>query len=280
MSASPSPAVSVCIPTYRGAATLGAAIASVLAQTWTDFELVVIDDGSPDDTRAVVDGFNDPRLVYLRNATNLGPEGNWNRCLAQARGRYFKLLPHDDLLHPDCLARQVAVLDADRDQRLALVFSARTVLGPAGKPLMRRGYPGAGTGVLPAQRVLRDCARRGTNLLGEPGAVLMRRSLAERVGAFDAAQPYVIDLDYWFRLLAHGDAFYCDETLASFRVSASQWSVAIGRRQDQDFNALLERVAERFRPPLGRVERWRARLAARRNLWLRHVFYKLYLRQA
>jgi len=98
------PIVSVCIPTYKGAATIGAAIESVLGQSFASFELIVIDDGSPDATRLIVESFADPRITYLRNDHNLGPEDNWNRCLEVARGKYFKLLPHDDLLHPQCLA--------------------------------------------------------------------------------------------------------------------------------------------------------------------------------
>ena len=81
------PRVSICIPTYKGERTLGAAIESVLAQTLTDFELVVIDDQSPDGTRELVAGFADVRIRYFRNETNLGPEGNWNRCLVEAEGK-------------------------------------------------------------------------------------------------------------------------------------------------------------------------------------------------
>lgn len=274
----PVPCVSVCIPTYKGAQTIGPAIASVLAQTVTDFELLVIDDGSPDATAEVVAGFSDPRLRYLRNTTNLGPEGNWNRCLAEARGRYFKLLPHDDVLAPQCLARQSAVLDADRDDRIALVFSAREVIGPDDRVLTRRGYPGAREGRLPAGQVLRQCVRRGTNLLGEPGAVLFRRALAQRVGAFDARQPYVIDLDYWFRLLAHGDAYYCDEVLASFRVSASQWSVALGRQQSQDFRAFVARHDAEGGLALSLLDRGLGRVTPALNNLARRVFYQVYLR--
>ena len=165
------PKVSVCIPTYRGGGTIGAAIESVLAQSLADFELIVIDDGSPDDTGAIVERFADPRLVYRRNERNLGPQGNWNRCLEVAKGEYFKLLPHDDLLHPRCLERQVAVLEDDRDERIALVFSARDVLGPDGTVLTRRGYPGGHEGKIAGSLVMRSCVRRGTNLIGEPGAV-------------------------------------------------------------------------------------------------------------
>lgn len=272
------PRVSVCIPTYNGAATVGAAIASVLAQHWTDFELVVIDDGSPDATREVVAGFNDPRLIYLRNERNLGPEANWNRCLEVARGRYFKLLPHDDVLREDCLTRQVAVLEADLAERLALVFSARTVLGPNGRNLMQRGYPGAREGPLPAQQVLRACARRGTNLLGEPGAVLFRRALGHRIGSFDAREPYVIDMDYWFRLLRHGDAYYLADPLASFRVSGSQWSVLLGQQQSDDFLRCVARHRASWSPPLSLMDRVVGRITPVLNNLARRVFYGVYLR--
>jgi glycosyltransferase involved in cell wall biosynthesis len=272
------PRVSVCIPTYKGASTIGPAIASVLAQTLTDFELLVIDDGSPDDTKAVVAGFQDARLRYLRNPGNLGPEGNWNRCLAEARGIYFKLLPHDDLLHPECLARQAGVLDSDTDQQIALVFSAREVLDPAGRKLAQRGYPGALAGRLPAAQVRRQCVRRGTNLLGEPGAVLFRRALAQRIGNFDARDPYVIDLDYWFRLLDHGDAYHLPQALASFRVSGSQWSVVLGHQQGQDFLRCVARHSAAWPQPLGQLDRALGRITPGLNNLARRVFYSLYLR--
>lgn len=272
------PKVSVCIPTYRGGATIGAAIESVLAQSFCDFELIVIDDGSPDDTRAVVERFSDPRIIYQRNEHNLGPQGNWNRCLEMARGTYFKLLPHDDLLHLQCLERQVAVLDTDRDERIALVFSARDVLGPDGRVITRRSYPGGHEGSIAGDAVRRACVRRGTNLLGEPGAVLFRKSLADRVGAFDATNPYVIDLDYWFRLLAHGSAYFCTDSLASFRVSPESWSVAIGKAQDRDFIDFVTRAAVWMQPPLTTIDLLSTQVTARLNKWLRLIFYTVYLR--
>lgn len=272
------PKVSVCIPTYRGGTTIGEAIESVLAQSLADFELIVIDDGSPDDTRVIVERFVDPRVVYLRNERNLGPQGNWNRCLEVAQGEYLKLLPHDDLLHPRCLERQVTVLDDDSDERIALVFSARDVLGPDGKVLTRRGYPGGHEGTIDGSMVMRSCVRRGTNLIGEPGAVLFRKSLADRIGAFDATNPYVIDLDYWFRLLAHGEAYYCAEPLAGFRVSGSSWSVAIGTGQSSDFRNFIERVAARGGLPATSYDYFCGRFTPALNNLARLLFYRLYLR--
>ncbi len=273
-----SPLLTIAIPTYRGAQVIGETIRSVLSQTLSDFELIIVDDNSPDATEAVVRAFDDPRIRYLKNPANLGPEGNWNRCMAEARGQYFKLLPHDDLLMPDCLARQVDVLATDVNQQLALVFSAREVLGPTGTVLTRRGYPGAREGVLTAVDLLRACVRRGTNLIGEPGAVLLRRELAAKVGGFDGSNPYVIDLDYWFRLLAHGNAWYCAEPLAAFRVSAQQWSVAIGADQGRDFRQFIARVQAQGQLPTRLWDRLLGSFTPGLNNLARLIFYRLYLR--
>ncbi len=272
----PPPLVSVAIPAYKGAAFIRATIESVLAQTLTDFELIVIDDGSPDSTADIVASFTDTRIRLLRNAHNLGPQGNWNRCLAEARGKYIKLLPQDDLLAPDCLAQQAALLDADADEHIALVFCARRVVLPDGRTLMRRRYP-ARTGLLDGQAVINRCIRGGTNLIGEPGCGLYRRSLAERIGGFDAVNPYVVDLDYWFRLLRHGQAYYVDAPLSAFRVSLTSWSVAIGNAQSTDFTQFIRRISATpgFAPSA--LDRGLGRLRAPMYSWLRAVVYRLWL---
>lgn len=272
------PLVSVAIPTYRGARYIGVAIESVLRQSFSDFELLIVDDNSPDDTHAIVERFHDPRLVYLRNERNLGPQGNWNRCLEAARGIYFKLLPHDDMLHLRCLERQVAALDADRDESIAIVFSARDVLGPDGRTLTRRGYPGHREGPISRSGIVSACVRRGTNLIGEPGAVLFRKSLADRIGGFDATNPYVIDLDYWFRLLAYGDAYFCADSLASFRVSPQSWSVAIGGGQSTDFRNFVARVAAREGSSVTAFDHFCGRFSPTLNNLARLLFYRLYIR--
>jgi glycosyltransferase involved in cell wall biosynthesis len=272
------PAVSVCIPTYRGAAHIAETIESVLAQTFADFELVIFDDASPDETEQVVARYRDARLRYVRSERNAGVEENWNRCLRSARGRYFKLLPHDDLIAPDCLARQVAVLEADRDERLALVFCARRIIDSRSRALMTRRYPRRGSGVIPARAVLRSCISGGINLLGEPGGLLFRTALARRVGAFDASLRIVTDLDYWFRLLLHGDAYYLPERLASFRVSQGAWSVAIGTAQAAEFLAFIAKVGANPAFGLSALDMARGRLLARVNTLAKLFFYRLVLR--
>lgn len=272
------PTVSVCIPTYRGAAHIAETIESALAQSFADFELVIVDDASPDETGQVVARYRDPRLRYLRSEHNAGVEENWNRCLRLARGRYFKLLPHDDLIAPDCLARQVAVLEADGDERLALVFCARRIIDSRSRAVMTRRYPQSSGGVIPARAAVRRCIRSGANLLGEPGGVLFRTALARRVGAFDASLRIVTDLDYWVRLLLHGDAYYLAERLASFRVSQGSWSVAIGAAQAAEFLAFIKKVSAHPAFGLSTLDIARGRVLARVNTLAKLFFYRLALR--
>ena len=90
---------------------------------------------------------------------------------------------------------------------------------------------------------IKRCVRAGTNLVGEPGNSLFRRELIEKVGHYDATHPYLVDLDYWFRILSHGDAYYTAKRSSSFRVSAGSWSVAIGGKQYHDFKGFVAKFA-------------------------------------
>jgi glycosyltransferase involved in cell wall biosynthesis len=272
------PRLSICIPTYRGAAHLGAAIDSVLPQSFSDFELVIIDDNSPDDTAAIVARYKDPRVRYIRNENNLGPEGNWNRCLSEGRGKFFKLLPQDDLLMPGCLERQVAVLQQDTEENIALVFCARRIVVSGDRTVTVRGYPGGKEGTIPGRAIIRRCVRFGTNLIGEPGSVMFRKSLALQVGSFDATNAYVIDLDYWFRLLLKGNAYYFPDPLAAFRVSSGSWSVAIGNSQTADFCQFVSRISLNPAHTVSRLDIAACHLMARINTCLRLLFYRLALK--
>ncbi|HYT65936.1 MAG TPA: glycosyltransferase [Vicinamibacterales bacterium] len=268
------PTVSVCIPTYRGALHLRASIDSVLAQTFGDFEVLIIDDNSPDDTFEIAAAYGDSRVRCLRNPRNLGPEGNWNRCLDEATGRYVKLLPQDDVLAPGCLQRQVEVLEGDRRQEIALVFCARTIIDGRGRQVLSRRTFGREDRRITGATLFRRCLWRGTNVIGEPGGVLFRRALARAVGPFDASYPYVVDLDFWLRLLAHGDGYYIAVPLVSFRISPGAWSVAIGASQAAQFRGLAAKMVESGRMRAGVVDLAAGRVLALLNNVGRLLLYR------
>ncbi len=108
----PLPSTSVIIPVYNGAATIAGAVASVFQQTWKDFELLVVDDGSTDDTMAILRDFADPRLRLLTHERNRGVVQAMRTGVAAARGEVIYRLDADDLAHPTRLARQLEFFDA------------------------------------------------------------------------------------------------------------------------------------------------------------------------
>lgn len=112
MPSQPVPSVSVVMPAYNAAKYLREAIDSILAQTYTDFEFIIINDGSTDDTRAIIQSYDDPRIVYLENETNSGICVTLNKGLDAARGRYIARMDADDISLPERLAAQVAYMDA------------------------------------------------------------------------------------------------------------------------------------------------------------------------
>lgn len=112
------PVVSVIIPGYNGAAFLPETLESLARQTLTDWEAIVVDDGSADATRALVRDWPDPRVRLIENPQNMGPVRTRNRGVAAARGRYIAGLDQDDLCLPERLARQVAYLEAHPDVAL------------------------------------------------------------------------------------------------------------------------------------------------------------------
>ncbi len=274
-----SPTVSVAIPVYNGEPYLAQAIESVLMQSYAAFELIICDNASSDRTLEIAQSYRDGRIRILRNAQNTGFGPNWNRCLSEARARYIKILPHDDLLHPRCLEEQAGILDADTEERLALTFCARRIIDARGRSVMTRGRYRDGTrfsGLAMAQ----ETARKGTNPIGEPGAVLFRSSAARAAGRFNETRPFVIDIDYWLRLLKHGDARFTREPLASFRVSRSSHSVRILHRQAAEFGGFLRDISRSGLYRLSALEISRGAAAALANSVGRAVFYRFALAAA
>jgi len=234
------PLVSICVPLYNAKEFISATIDSVIRQTYTNWEMIIVDDHSVDGSWDIVSAYRDLRIRCIRNEKQLGGGANWNRVLSEARGEYVKLLCHDDLLGPDCLNRQVEAFRLDSNCSVSLVSCARDIIDQFGRPLMRRQWFRRDT-FLDGKSAVRATLRAGTNMIGEPSATLFRKEDARCAGLFDATLPYVTDLDYWLRLLAVGDLYYLTDNLCSFRISPKSWSSQLVSYQSTQFCSLLMR---------------------------------------
>lgn len=186
------PRVSVVIPAYNAAGCIRRAVESVFAQTYRDLELLVVDDGSTDATRAVLIGYGN-RLTLLTQA-NSGPAAARNRGLAQARGDYVAFLDADDYWLPEKLARQVALLDAQ--PAIGFCSTATTVVDRVGNPAGEWACQ-IGAGPLPDILFM-----HGTVISGSTSGVLARLPLIEALDGFDEALRGFEDPDLWIRLSA------------------------------------------------------------------------------
>ena len=103
------PLVSVCIPTYNAEKTVGSTLQSILNQTYQNSEIIIVDNASTDNTLALLQNFNDPRIKSYKNSKNIGAEKNWSRCIELASGEYIAIFHADDLYKSDMVEKQVHV---------------------------------------------------------------------------------------------------------------------------------------------------------------------------
>lgn len=268
----PEPLISVCIPVFNCEDYIEIAIKSVLKQTYSRFELVILDNASTDRTLQIAGRFKDSRIRILQSDVNRGFAYNWNRCLTEAQGEFVKILPADDLIAPDCLEIQVHELIENSD--LAVVCSARSIIDLEGKVIGTRGM-GKKRITFDFAEATRIAIRRGTNPFGEPGAVLFRSNAMRIAGQFNTTHFYVVDLDFWLKLLQSGQLRYLPEKLASFRISPISASTVVKSSQAQDTENWMKKIAAENPGLVGASDLKKGIRSARIAQFARSIFYFL-----
>jgi glycosyltransferase involved in cell wall biosynthesis len=206
------PKVSICIPTYNSARFLGETIESVLAQQFADFELVVCDNASTDETPELCGRYPDPRLRHVRFEQLVGQAANWNRCLELATGELVILLHADDLLVPEYLERAVAALE--QHPEAGMLFCCAEHIDAAGGHLSyQRAYTADHAG--PGDELARRLLLHGCLL--NPAGVLVRRTAYEAVGRFTEEVVWGVDWHMWTRLALHSGFVYLADPLSRYR---------------------------------------------------------------
>jgi Glycosyl transferase family 2 len=226
-----SPRISVVLPVYNAQAFLDAAVDSVLAQTFGDFELLAIDDGSTDATAAILDRLarRDRRMIVVRQA-NAGIVAALNHGLALARGEFVARMDADDVACPERFARQAAFLDAHPD--VAVVGSAITLVDAQGRTIRHVQYPES------------PAAAAAFLATGSPlahPAAMMRRAAVLAVGGYRRAFEYAEDYDLWLRMAERHSLANLPDRLLLYRQHGAKLSFS--RAAEQALATGLARVA-------------------------------------
>lgn len=244
----PAPLVSVCVPTYNGARFLRRCLDSALEQNWRDLEVLVVDDGSGDETVAIARDYarRDTRVRVHVNPANLGLVDNWNRCVALTRGAWIKFLFQDDYLEPACVSRMLEAAGGEA----ALVAVRRDIVFEPGVPVSaRRSYEpftthaslraffGGAPRIGAAEFASHVVRWPHLNCIGEPTAMMFHRSAFQRFGLFNRHLAVLADWEYAARVAVHTGLAYVDDTLAAFRVHS--WSATQRRMASRRFRVCV-----------------------------------------
>jgi glycosyltransferase involved in cell wall biosynthesis len=243
------PLVSVIIPTYNRGWIIKEAIDSILAQDYTEFELIVVDDGSTDHTSDVLDSYGDDIKVLFQK--NKGVSAARNRGIAEASGKFIAFLDSDDLWLPQKLTVQIEFFNQTPDALICQTEEVWIRNGLRVNPKKRHKKP-SGMIFNPS---LELC-------LVSPSAVMIRRSLFGRVGKFDETLPACEDYDLWLRISCrfpvhlidtpliikrggHGDQLSSRAGLDRFRIKAIEKIIKRGILSDDQYRAAVKTLKKK-----------------------------------
>jgi glycosyltransferase involved in cell wall biosynthesis len=235
------PRVSVIIPNYNYGRYLSAAIDSVLGQTYSHLEVIVVDDGSTDGSEAVLRGY-EGRVSWFQQR-NQGVSAARNRGIQESRGELIAFLDADDVWHPQKIERQIAVL---QDPAVGIVCTGLQYISTSGQSLGTNLCGGRG-------RVLHEFALlRKTVVLAGGSSVLVRKECFTRAGLFDAELSTSADWDMWRRIACYYDIEVVREPLISYRLHSSAMHRDVGLMERDMLRAFAKMFADpaasRIRP--------------------------------
>lgn len=238
------PLVTVVLPAYNAARTIGRALDSALAQTYRTIEVIVVDDCSEDDTARIVAAYLDNRIRLLRLPRNLGAAGALNPAIDIARGEYLAFLDADDEWLPEKLAVQVPALR--KNPRATMVNCGRRCVDHCGRVVIDPGTPPSGV-------VKGDLWR---NLLADPHVakpcIVARTSALHEVGPFDPTLRTGGDQDMWIRLAMAGEVEFVPDILAVTHETPRSVTKTFATRADQYVLPMVRRHIESRRHDLSR----------------------------
>jgi glycosyltransferase involved in cell wall biosynthesis len=218
----PSPLLSVVMPVYNSEDYLTLAVESILNQTFSDFEVIIIDDGSTDKTAEILDRYRDRRIIHLQNEKYLGLARSLNRGLTNARGKFIARMDADDISLPRRFELQVR--HAEAHPEIGLLGGWAELIDDNGKHL--------GVWRVPTSPALVKWANLFSDSLIHP-SVIIRRSVIERVGFYSARALHAEDYDLWCRICFETEIANLPEVLIRHRVHSGSVSVQHSKRQEQ-----------------------------------------------
>jgi glycosyltransferase involved in cell wall biosynthesis len=265
--------VSIVVPVFNGLPHLRELTESLLAQDYPDLEIVFSEGGSTDESPAYLASLIDPRVRVITMPPGTSAAGNWTAVSEAAKGELVKLVCQDDLLKPFAVSRQVSALQVNPSAVMAI--AQRDIVDARGDVLYpSRGCAGLQPGLVDGAKVIRTCYLQGTNVVGEPLAVLFRREPFLESMPWVDSNPLVLDLHMYEKVAALGDVVVDKTSIGGFRVSTSSWSTRLAGVQRHQFEKWQADYAASLPQAPTALQRSRARAGVWTQTMLRLAAYR------
>lgn len=217
------PLISVCLIVFNHERYVAEAITSILKQTFSNFELIIVNDGSTDKTEAVINSFQDKRMHYIYQK-NQGPSAALNRAIRHSTGKYLAFLSGDDIWHPDKLQKQYTWLTAESNRKI--IFSHIDFIddnsGPIAVPWADNLFNQKDSKSRP--EYLRTWFFKGNCL--NAGTCLVEKKLILDLGMFNLASLQLQDFDMWIKIISKYDIYVLPQKLMKYRIRANEMNLS------------------------------------------------------
>lgn len=229
------PKISICIPTYNGEAYLRECIDLCLSQTYSDYEIVICDDGSSDSTIEIINSYinRSDKIKFYKNEKNLGLVGNWNKCIEKANGEWIKFVFQDDYMLPNCLQEFSEQIGPE----IKLITSKRNFLLPENINDKDRNYYNQSVRTLEntgyytinyfSSKIISILSVENIcmNFIAEPSLVMFKKEVVKFLGEFDSEFKQICDLEFLQRVATNYGLQYLPKKNCCFRIHQQSTTV-------------------------------------------------------
>jgi glycosyltransferase involved in cell wall biosynthesis len=237
------PELSVIMSVYNGETYISAAIDSILSQSFRDFELIVINDGSTDITQVIIDSYSDPRIVYLQNEKNIGIAKSLNRGLSIARGRYIAIMDADDISMPERFSKQFTFLENNLE--VGVCGTWINIIDKNGNLVDNWCYP-VSSNVISCVLLFYCCIANPTTMY--------RKKIIDDIGVYNDEFIAAMDYDLWTRTIGHYKISNIPEFLLNYRIHGDNISQKREKHYGEDYKIRKRAIEKLLEYPLSSEE--------------------------
>jgi len=218
------PKLSVILTVYNGEYFISKAIESILTQTFRDFELIVINDGSTDMTSEIIQSYSDPRIIYIQNEKNCGIAKSLNKGLSVARGRYIAIMDADDISMPERFSKQFEFLE--NHPEIGVCGTWINLIDKKGNLIGKKRYP-VSSNVISCFLLFYCCIANPTTMY--------RKKIITDIGNYNTDFIAAMDYDLWTRIIGHYDFSNIPEFLLNYRIHGGNISSNRQKHYHEDY---------------------------------------------